>query len=68
MKKLYSVGLGFSSNCNMNCPFCYSRAKRNEGRDLSLDVWYDFSAEMRLQSEVLIMEPAKIRPRMHGMR
>ena len=42
MKKLYSVGLGFSSNCNMNCPFCYSRAKRNEGRDLSLDVWYDF--------------------------
>ena len=38
----YSIGLGFTSNCNMNCPFCYSKNKRKDSRDLSIDDWISF--------------------------
>lgn len=39
---MYSIGLGFTSNCNMNCPFCYSRNKRNNRSDLSIRKWIEF--------------------------
>lgn len=42
MKPQYAIGLGFSSDCNMNCPFCYSKAKREQKQDIDLDIWYRF--------------------------
>lgn len=42
MKQKYALGLGFSSECNMNCPFCYSKEKRNYGYDIDIDIWYKF--------------------------
>lgn len=38
----YAIGLGFSSECNMNCPFCYSKAKRQEGNNSDLELWFRF--------------------------
>ena len=38
----FSVGLGFTANCNMNCPFCYSKEKRYEARECDLEDWYQF--------------------------
>jgi len=37
----WSVGAGFTSQCNMACPFCYSRAKRSSAQQ-PLQVWKDF--------------------------
>lgn len=41
MKK-FAVGLGFSSECNMNCKFCYSKNKRNAGNDINIQQWFRF--------------------------
>lgn len=38
----YSIGLGFTSNCNMNCPFCYSKSKRLNSSDLAIHNWIAF--------------------------
>lgn len=38
----FSIGLGFTSNCNMNCPFCYSKDKRSENQECSFDEWINF--------------------------
>ncbi len=42
MKRQFAIGLGFSSECNMNCPFCYSKFKRQQGEDVDIKLWYDF--------------------------
>lgn len=42
MNVKYSIGIGFSSNCNMNCPFCYSKKKRKDKSDITLNDWYHF--------------------------
>lgn len=42
MKHQYAIGLGFSSACNMNCTFCYSKSKRAQEQDIDLNIWYDF--------------------------
>lgn len=42
MKRQFAIGLGFSSECNMNCPFCYSKSKRQKGEDVDIRLWYDF--------------------------
>lgn len=42
MEQKYAIGLGFSSACNMNCPFCYSRGKREQACDIDLNSWYRF--------------------------
>lgn len=41
-KEKYSIGIGFSSNCNMNCPFCYSKSKRKNEEKVMLSQWFDF--------------------------
>lgn len=41
-KTKYSVGIGFTSSCNMKCSFCYSKDKRDESNDIALDVWLAF--------------------------
>jgi len=38
----FSIGLGFTSTCNMNCPFCYSKNKRSSNDDCGLDSWVKF--------------------------
>lgn len=38
----YSLGLGFTSKCNMNCPFCYSKSKRLNSFDLDIHNWKTF--------------------------
>lgn len=38
---MYSVGLGVTSMCNMNCAFCYSKDKRDNA-DLSIKAWKQF--------------------------
>ena len=43
--KKWNVGWGTVSLCNMNCKFCYSRAKRNENQDLSYADWIKFVDE-----------------------
>lgn len=37
----WTVGIGFTSLCNMKCPFCYSQDQR-AAQDLPLDVWLSF--------------------------
>jgi radical SAM protein with 4Fe4S-binding SPASM domain len=39
---MYSIGVGFTSKCNMGCAFCYSREKRVEFDELPLPIWYRF--------------------------
>jgi len=39
---LYSIGIGFTAKCNMDCAFCYSKEKRNELGQLPLSVWKNF--------------------------
>lgn len=39
---MFSIGLGFTSNCNMNCPFCYSRNTRLKNDDCSVSEWIGF--------------------------
>lgn len=39
---MYSLGIGFTAKCNMNCAFCYSKKKRNEKGELPLSLWTDF--------------------------
>lgn len=42
MKKKWNIGWGLVSDCNMDCQFCYSRAKRNPKNDLVLEDWLNF--------------------------
>ena len=44
MKK-WNVGWGTVSLCNMNCQFCYSKSKRKDSKDLSLNDWIRFIDE-----------------------
>ena len=37
----WTVGMGITSACNMNCPFCYSQDRR-KSKDLELDMWKSF--------------------------
>ena len=39
----YCIGLGFTNKCNMNCPFCYSKEKRQEITEAGLPLWKDFT-------------------------
>ncbi len=41
MMKMYSVGLGVTSHCNMNCSFCYSKDKRDNS-DIAIGEWKTF--------------------------
>lgn len=38
----FSIGLGFTSNCNMNCPFCYSKKRRSIIDEIPFDRWIEF--------------------------
>jgi radical SAM protein with 4Fe4S-binding SPASM domain len=38
----WSVGIGYTSKCNMSCPFCYSKQSRKTQRELPLSLWQDF--------------------------
>ena len=40
----YSVGIGVTSKCNMNCFFCYSRSKRLD-REAGFSKWVNFFKE-----------------------
>ena len=41
MMRMYSVGLGVTSRCNMNCSFCYSKDKRDNS-DIAISEWKTF--------------------------
>ena len=38
----WSIGLGLTGSCMMNCGFCYSKSKRQASRDLRLSQWIKF--------------------------
>ena len=40
--KKFTIGLGMTSLCNMNCSFCYSIQRRTECFHISLTDWIDF--------------------------
>lgn len=42
MNKLWNIGWGTVSACNMACEFCYSRFCRMPSKDLGLDEWINF--------------------------
>ena len=44
MNRLWNIGWGTVSACNMKCRFCYSRSKRNPAKDLTLKDWIFFIA------------------------
>jgi len=41
-KKSLSLGIGFTSNCNMKCSFCYSKNNRNNSSECSYTTWTSF--------------------------
>ncbi len=44
-QKMWNVGWGPVSSCNMNCAFCYSKSKRKEVKDLGFNNWLKFIDE-----------------------
>lgn len=42
MKKLWNIGWGVVSDCNMKCEFCYSEFRRNKRQDLKFQDWINF--------------------------
>jgi MoaA/NifB/PqqE/SkfB family radical SAM enzyme len=40
--KLWNIGWGVTSDCNMDCQFCYSQSKRNVDNDLVVGDWINF--------------------------
>jgi radical SAM protein with 4Fe4S-binding SPASM domain len=40
--KKFSLGIGFTSECNMNCPFCYSKNKRAASNECTYQNWINF--------------------------
>lgn len=41
----WNIGWGPVSSCNMNCAFCYSKSKRKDSKDLTLEDWIRFIDE-----------------------
>lgn len=42
MKKIWNIGWGYVSQCNMNCEFCYSKEVREPLSKLNLDICKQF--------------------------